>query len=175
MKTRGKKTDKRAIEKVMSIWLFVIIFLVTAAVVYMVAIFYGKPFEIRNIETGLLTDKVADCVSYAGYLRDGVLTPDFQNNFLKTCGITFNVEDEFGWKNQGQYYLQVDIYNFGASSNSTPLLEADAGNPNLKSFCGLSGNGLPYCLERDLYAISKDGEQYTVKINAIIGKAEKNE
>lgn len=169
------KKNRKAAEKIMSVYWFAILFIVAAAVVYMVASFYGKPYEVRGIESGLLADKAADCISYAGYLRDGVLTDDFKNNLLEKCGITFNVEDTFDWKQQPQYFLKLDFYDFSSYPNSDPIFEASAGNQNFQSFCGLKGNKLPVCLERELYVLSKDGKPYAVKILSIIGKDEKNE
>lgn len=169
-----KRNRKKGAEKIMSVYWFAILFIVAAAIVYMVAAFYGKPYDVRNTEAELLADKIADCVSYAGYMRDGVMTQDFKTNLLQNCNITFNVEDQFGWKQQEQYFLEIDFYDFGSYPGQS-VFNASAGNSNLKDLCSLNGGKLPLCLSRQMYVIDKQGKQYIVNIFTIIGKVEKNE
>jgi hypothetical protein len=166
--------NKKAAEKIISVYWFVILFLVAGAIVYMVSSFYGKPYDIRGIEAELLVDKAADCVSYGGYLREEVLTPEFKDNFLARCGITFEVEDAYGWRQEEQYFLQINFYDFNSYPNSDSLFEVSAGNFNLKDFCNIKSDTSPVCLEREVYALSKAGTPYTIKILSIIKKTEKN-
>ncbi len=166
--------NKKGADKILSVYWFFILFLVAAAIVYMVASFYGKPYDIRGIEAGILADRAADCVSYAGYLRDGVLNSDFQQNLLSRCNLNFNTEDAYNWNQQGQYFLDISIYDFNSYPNSNALLEASAGNPDLKDFCGAKGNTNPLCLQREFYTIDKSGKQYVVRITSVVRKTEKN-
>ncbi len=156
------KPNKRGVE-VIAIYWFAILFVVAAGVVYMVSSFYGKPYDARELEVGLLADKAADCISYAGYLRDGVLSQEFQENFLDMCKITFEAEEE-------QYFLELNFYDFNSYQGSEAIFEASAGNQNLYGFCGLKGENLPVCLERELYVLAEDGKPYTVRIKTAIGK-----
>ena len=165
-----QKKDKKGAE-IISVYWFVILLLVAAGVSYMVFSFYGKPYDVREIEAGLLADKTADCVSYAGYLREGILHSNFQENFLGKCGLNLEVEDAYRWKEQGQYFLKIEFYDFNQNSL---LLEASAGNINLKNFCNLEGKNFPFCLEREFFSLDKQGNLYTIKIISIIGKTEKN-
>ena len=168
--------NKIGTEKIISIYWFVILFIVAAAIVYMTASFYGKPYDTRQIEVELLSDKAADCISYAGFLREGVLTQGFNDNFLETCDINFGAEDSYGWTDESEYFLQINFYDFDsyqdASQNS--LFEVSAGNQKLKDFCQLKGKSFPICLERRFYTLDKDGEKYIVKINSAVKKIEKN-
>ncbi len=166
--------NKKAAEKIMSVYWFVILFLVAGAIVYMVISFYGKPYDVRGVEASLLADKAANCVSYAGYLREGFSNQASGGDLLSKCNLNFNVEDVYGWKNQGQYFLDIRIYDFNTYQNSNPLAEVSTENANLKDFCKLSGKSLPLCLERGMYVLDKSGKQYFVKITSIIQKAEKN-
>ncbi|MEK6847735.1 MAG: hypothetical protein AABX50_01260 [Nanoarchaeota archaeon] len=171
-----QKMNKKAADKIISVYWFAILFIVAAGIFYMVSSFYGKPYDIRQIEVGLLSDKAADCVSYAGFLREGVLTQGFKDSFLETCGITFGTEDSYGWTDESEYFLQLNFYDFDsyqeASQNS--LFEVSAGNQRLQDFCNLKGKGFPVCLERKFYTLDKDGKKYIVKINSIVKKIEKN-
>lgn len=166
---------KKGADKIISVYWFFILFLVAAAIVYMVSSFYGKPYDVRSIEAGLLADKAADCVTYAGYLRDGILTPDFQQNLLSKCSLNFDTEDVYDWKQQGQYFLDINFYDLSSYPNSNSLFEASAGNPNLMDFCGVKGDTNPFCIEREFYTTDKTGKkQYVVKIISVVRKTEKN-
>jgi len=167
--------NKKGAEKIISVYWFAILLIVAGAIVYMVFSFYGKPYDAREIEAGLLADKAAECVSYAGYLREGVLlNQEFKENLLENCGLNFETEDAYGWKEQGQYFLQIDFYDFNSYPGSNSLFSASAGNNNLKNFCNLEGEKLPVCLERGLYTLDKEGKPYAIKITSIVRKIEKN-
>ena len=158
-------------DKIVSVYWFAILFIVAAAVVYMVISFYGKPYDIRGVEADILTTKMADCLSEAGYLREGVLLNDFQDNFLEKCKINFQTEDVYGWREQGQYYLEVNIFNFVSGQIISSF---NTGNSNLKESCKLSGETLPACLERTLYSLDRNNNQYAINILSIVKKTEKN-
>jgi hypothetical protein len=105
--------NKKGTDKIISIYWFVILFLVAAAIVYMAAIFYGEPYDVREIEANILVNQIAGCVSEGGYLKENILfNEEFKTNFLEECDLNFNVEDVFGWGELEQYYFKIEIYNF---------------------------------------------------------------
>lgn len=163
---KSKKGDK-----IVSVYWFAILFIVAAAVVYMVISFYGKPYDIRGAEADLLTTKMADCLSEAGYLEEDALLKDFQDNFLEKCKINFQTEDVYGWREQGQYYLEVSISNFVSGQLISSF---NAGNSNLKDSCKLKGAILPVCYEKSLYSLDKNNNQYAINIFSVVKKTEKN-
>lgn len=125
---------KQGADKVLSIYWFVTLFVVAGAVVYIAYLFYGSPYDIRNIEGKLLGDQIANCITDKGYLNDSVFTSQFQN-LTKTCHLDFNVEDVYGWKTQIQYYAEVGIYKFDPALpglTGMELFNTAIGNPNLK-------------------------------------------
>ncbi len=161
--------NKKGEEKVISVYGLAIMFIIAAAVVWMVLSFYGKPYDIRSAEARLLSDKVADCISSSGYLSDNWKSIT-NNNFLSRCEFNFNVENYGNWDND-QYYAGVWIYDF----NSGHLLENfSAGNINLKADCEIQGKNYPVCLKREMYAIDTVNDQYRIEIFSIVGKVEKN-
>ncbi len=162
---KNKKADK-----IISVYWFAVLFIVAAAIVYMVLSFYGKPYDIRQAEADILTGKIAGCLSEAGYLKDGVLTSDFKNNFLERCRLNFQTEDVYGWREQEQYYSEVSIFNFVSGQM---ILSANVGNGNLKEFCN-QGKNSPVCLERTFYSLDKTNNQYKINILSIVRKTEKN-
>ncbi|GIU68527.1 MAG: hypothetical protein KatS3mg001_377 [Candidatus Pacearchaeota archaeon] len=161
--------NKKGAEKIISVYWFAMLFIVAASLVYIVSVFYGKPYDIRKIEADFLADKIASCFSKNGFIKE-----DFSqinsNNFLDRCSLTFDTEDSFGWKND-QYYIETNFYDL----NSGNLIHSlNQGNPSLKNFCNIKGENFPVCLEKTLYTIDKQNNQYQIKILSIVRKTEKN-
>lgn len=129
---KGKKGDK-----VLSVYWFIILFLVAGAIAYMTINFFGKPANIKDIEANALTNKIADCISEGGYLREGILAnEEFKTNVLANCNLNFNVEDVSDWKQQKQYYFEFSINKFDSSvpdDIGEKLYDLNYGNPNLKT------------------------------------------
>ena len=96
-----KKMNKKG-DKIISVYWFAILFIVAAAIDYMVVIFYGKPYDIRDVEESILINQIADCLAEGGYLKKEVFdNGNFllnESNFLQTCHLNFDVEDIYGWK-----------------------------------------------------------------------------
>lgn len=166
------KINKIGGDKIISVYWFAILFIVAAAVVYMVISFYGEPYDVRELEANILTNQIAGCLSEAGYLIVD-LDQNFQDNFLGICDINFEVEDVYRWKEQQQYYVEVNILDF-LSKESNFMIKA--GNEDLKDFCESEGKSLPFCLDRSFYVLDRNNgnSQYQVNILSIIRKTEKN-
>jgi len=186
--------NKKAAEKIISVYWFVILFIVAGAVVYMVFAFYGQPYNVRDIEERLLSDRVADCLSQGGYINPNFLSDEgFRNNLLENCDLTFETEDQYEWNEKQQYYLGIRFYRFDEGKEDllgTELLNIEKGNLNLKLFSepdkGLlesvgdfltreEKNESVFSKERSLYVLDKSNNQYVIKILALVRKTEKNE
>lgn len=156
--------NKRGGDKLISVYWFAILFIVAAGVVYMAVLFYGEPFDVREIEANALTDRVADCL-----VRGGELVEGWENKNLESCGITFEVEDTEGWEND-QFYLKVEYSKF---SENNFIVLIDEGNSLLKEeYKG--GDNFPVCVERSFYAVDEAGGQYEIKVLSVVRKTEKN-
>jgi len=163
--------NKKGAEKTISIYWFAILVIVAGAIVYMVVSVYGQPYDIRQIESDILANNIADCISEGGYLKEKVLNDaSFKENFMKRCGLNFESSDFPGSK--GEYYAQVNFYDFNIGSKIN--FEVYGGNLNLKQFCGLEGKTNPACSQKSFYAIDKNQQSYRIDILAIVNKAEKN-
>ena len=109
---QGKKGDK-----IISVYWFAILFIVAAAIVYMVASFYGQPYEVRKLESNALDNLIVRCLTDKNYLGEGIIldgkiNPVFVQNFAEECRFNFETEDSFGWKDKDQYYASVNFYDF---------------------------------------------------------------
>ncbi len=146
-------------DKIISVYWFVILFLVAGAIVYMAALFYGAPYDARDIESEILTNQIADCFSQGGYLKESIsLDDNFRDNFLEECNLNFAVEDMYGWgetsagsresgfggggasrsfgEAQAQYYVEVGVYEFNQEAVDglgEEIFRIVEGNVNLKT------------------------------------------
>lgn len=166
--------DKKG-DKLISVYWFAILILVAGGVSAMVYVFYSSPYDVREMEGDIVINKVADCISEGGILREGVLEDGFADNFLGECNLNLEVEDEKGWGEVMQYYVGVEIYGIGDLVN--PKINFDEGNLNLLSSCEIESEEyerLAKCVEGRFYVLGKDKEQYLVNILSIVRKSEKN-
>lgn len=164
--------NRKGTDKLISVYWFAILFIVASAIVYMTISFYGKPYDIRELEANALTNHIAECLSDVGYLKEGIFE-DLENNFLETCDLNLDVEDTYDWGEQGQYYVGVEF-----SQEENLVFEISEGNKNLISSCGIEGEvekeKLAKCAEKKFYSLDSAGDVYSVKILSIVRKTEKN-
>jgi N-acetyl-anhydromuramyl-L-alanine amidase AmpD len=141
--------DKRGADTILTLYWFLIIFLVAGAVVYMAFLFYGTPFDVRATEGRILGNQIANCLTDQGYLNNQIFSQDFQNNFLANCHITFTTEGYSDWSaTNPQYYAEVEVDQFNPNSQQqaygetgntiftnvgNELADFSAGNVNLKT------------------------------------------
>lgn len=163
---KNKKGDK-----LISVYWFAILFIVAAAIAYIVVSFYGEPYDVREAEANALANRVAGCITDNNYLNDDVFDEDFEENFLEECRLNFNVEDAYNWREREQYYVGFSIFDFNTDEE---LLSVTEGDSNLRDFCGQEGKGLPVCLERSFYSIDEEGNQYQINVISVVRKTEKN-
>lgn len=162
-------------EKIISLYWFAILFIVAAAVVYMAFLFYGKPYDVREIEANLLVNKVGDCFVEENYFKKEVLSSEFKDNFLENCDLNFNVEDDYGWEDD-QFLIIVKVFEFDDTApqgRGNPLLNIEQGNGNLRG-CSSELDNFPFCLDRSFFALDESDNKYIVNIFASVRKTEKN-
>jgi len=170
--------NKKGTDKIISIYWFVILIIVAGGIFAMVSVFYGSPYDVRAIEAELLTNKIADCLSYGGGLDkelfiDADVLKGFKENFLELCKINFNVEEKF--ENEPQYYLKIGV--FAIDSLNTPAVSLVEGNRNLVASCNVQEDKefekLAKCNKRKLYSTLND-QQYLIEILSIVKKTQEN-
>jgi len=175
--------NKRGTDKILSIYWFVVLTLIAGGIFAMVYVFYGPPYDVREIESGIFAERIADCISNQGVIAQDFFVADkfnqeTANTFTKKCNFNFNVEEGYGDKGEIQYFYRVEFYTLKDLTNPS-FIFYDANN-NWESECFIKNKNdkeyikLAKCTERRLYAVNADGEQYLIKILSVIGKSEKN-
>lgn len=179
-KNNLKVTSKRGMEKMLSVYWFVILMIVAGGLFAMVTLFYGHPNDVRELEANILLNKVADCLSREGQINSDLLmqgnfSEEFRKNFLKKCALNFAVEKIW---DVPQYYVEINFYNFNNLNYSVFMISE--GNKNLREDCktkkdeGESYEKLGKCIERNIYVLDESNEQYVIKILSVVNKGEKN-
>ena len=169
--------NKRGAEKIISVYWFVMLILVAGGIYGMVYMFYSHPFDVREIEANVLTNNIADCISEKGVINNELFNEggSVKEDFLETCKINFNVEDEKGWDRDEQYFVRVQFFN--VSSLQTPFAEISKGNEKWLSDCDINKKGvfdiLEKCVEKRFYSVDGN-KQILVDILSIVRKTEKN-
>ena len=172
--------NKRGTDKILSMYWFVVLTLIAGGIFAMVYVFYSPPYDIREVESNLLAERIADCIS-----RQGVISQDFLatnqivgSTFTDKCNFNFNVEEGYGEKEEIQYFYRVEFYT--PKDLTTPSINFYDGNTNWESECFIKKKNdkdyakLAKCTEKRMYALSKSGDQYLIKILSVVGKSEKN-
>lgn len=162
-------------DKIISVYWFAVLIIVAGGVFGMVYVFYGTPYDIREIEAKLLVDKIADCISYAGKINSNLLSEGVFNskfNLSIDCNLILTSVD---WEEE-QYYARVNFY--AITDLNTPLFTIAEGNNNLLTSCELQENKeylkLAKCVDGSFYSIDSSNNQYIIKILTSVRKAEKN-
>ncbi len=170
--------NKKASEKILSIYWFVILTIVAGGIVGMVMLFYGAPYDVRDIESNIMVDKTIDCLSENGKLNSVIfLEKGFNENLSLIDECNFNFKTEKTFKNEGQYFLEVIFYVLGSEKS---LLTLSEGNFNLASECEIKSKederykSRAYCLNREFYSSDSSGKVYRINILSVIRKTEKN-
>ncbi|MBI2044959.1 hypothetical protein HYT23_02790 [Candidatus Pacearchaeota archaeon] len=164
-------------DKTISIYWFAILILVAVAIVYMISAFYGAPYDVREIEASLISNRAADCISQKGELNSFLFGENgelagFNNDFEERCKITLEVENIW---TEPQYYIYLGVFRVGDTNR--PIYFYETGNLNLIASCEAQQEkefeNLAKCAEKRFYSIH-EGEQYLIKILSAVRKTEKN-
>lgn len=156
--------NKKGTEKLLSVYWFLILIIIAGGIFGMVYVFYGYPYDFRDVEARTLTNQVADCIAEGGELKIDVSNFDL----LRDCGLNFkdSTYEEI------QYYVNVEILDLSKNA----IRQFEAGNKNFVSSCEIANEDygkLARCSERSFYTTS-EGIGIKIKILSVVRKTEKN-
>ena len=171
-----KIKNKKGAEKILSIYWFAILIIIAGAVVAMVSLFYGAPYDVRSEEANIMINQVSDCLSENGKLNQKLFneTKNFNENFnlKEECKLIFETEFK---SEKGEYFLEVDFYDL----NNEKIFSILDGNSNLYADCKIENEKykkLSKCVDREFYSLDhfSDDKVFKIKITAVVRKTEKN-
>ena len=85
--------NRMGADKILSIYWFAILFIISIGVFSMVYVFYKTPFDVREIEAEILSSKIAECISQQGKLDSKWISENQGTTDLQTLG-TCQTEQE---------------------------------------------------------------------------------
>ena len=172
-------------EKIISVYWFVILIIIAGAVVAMVSLFYGSPYDVRVTEANIMINQVSNCLSQSGELNKNLFISEnsekkFNENFnlKKECNLIFEAK----FKNQpgpsserDEYFLEAEFYDL----NNERLFSISEGNSNLKTDCKIAEGEKKYkrlskCVDREFYSLDSENQAYKINILSVVRKTEKN-
>lgn len=173
--------NKKGIEKLTSIYWFFILIIVAFGVWAMAYAYFMHPMDIREVESAVLLNKVADCISQNGkmpeYLFDSEGNFTFtSSNFESICHFNFQVEDEWDWRTKEQYYVNISFFDISLNKKFSEVV---FGNPQIQIDWisiqkKLEIENPPRGIQKRLYVLDNKNKQTLVEIFVGVRKTEKN-
>mgnify|MGYP001560940766 CR=1 len=149
--------NKKAGERIMAFWWFLVFALIGTFIIVGVIIFYSETIDMRGIEAGILNGRIADCVIKNGNIDEFVNEKNF--DFYSKCLISDKEQD---------FYGKVSVYEFDSCKKNnelecTKLLFEKGFGQDFSGYCELQkvkGNQrkLPQCAEKDILANINTGK-----------------
>ena len=162
--------NKKGGGKILSFYWFIILILIAGGIFAMVYSFSQYPLDVREIETELLMNKVADCISYAGVINSKLISEGELKEisaFLDNCYLIFENKE---------YYVEAKIYKL--TDMNVPFVHLFKGELDLVSQCAIQSereySTLAKCNKRSFYSVDDSNNQYIIQLLTIIRKLEKN-
>lgn len=167
--------NKHGAEKILSVYWFAILIIIAGAIVAMVSLFYGTPYDVRDVEANIMSNKIANCLSENGKLNSELFIEDknFNENFnlREKCNLVFETESK---SERGEYFLQTEFYDL----NNEEVFSISEGNSNLYADCKIEDDKyrkISKCIEREFYSLNPISDDvFKIKILSVIRKTEKN-
>ncbi len=156
-------------------WVIAILGGCAVGMFFLMYIFYGGPYDVRGIESRLLLNKIASCVSYTGRINTNlILEGNINSNsasFLDFCHLNFNTNQE-----EEQYYTSITL--FKADDLTKQLAVIKKGNEDFLLDCELQQiakyKNSPNCLTKSFFSFDDKDQKYQIQITAIVKKLEQN-
>lgn len=166
-KARMLMHSKKAGERILSIWMFIVWGIIFLGITSAVLAIYSVRVDVKGVEAGILSDKIIGCISENGYLRQ-----DFSYGFdiFSECGIDKEVIER-----AGNYNILIEVYDFYSCSKKEGKfacekklyeVEAPEGDSSLFVLCVAKKTEIG-CVEKAIYLLDKkDGNKaYYIKIS----------
>lgn len=161
---------KKAGEKVLSIWWFFILALIGVSVVASVVVYYSADVDVKEIEAGILADKVADCIVQNGYLDNEFIDAGKDFDIFKNCDIDENVI-----KSDNNFYIGIFAYDFASCSESGECtknidkLDFSAGASTIPEDCKIKeevrkAEHFPRCSEKSFIVLNRHDKAIPEKL-----------
>lgn len=141
-----KLGDKKAGERYLSPWLFLVWIIIGVGIVSGVLIFFSAQADVRAEEADILAVKITDCIVDNGYINE-----NFFDNFdiFENCSLDEKIVDKSGY-----FYIDVAVYD---SSSNKIIKEIEKGVRDFKMQCSYKTEekNLAECRDITIYALNQ--------------------
>lgn len=135
--------NKKAGEKLLTIWWFIVLGVIGGAIGIGIMIYFSATVNTNSVEAGILGERIINCISENGYLKNNVLNKDTEKNdfsvspnlerfrdfdIFKECGIDRRLFE------RGSYLY----FNVSISSGGIVLANFIAGDYSLERDCSIA-------------------------------------
>ena len=103
MKTNNLKKSKKGDERLMGIPWILCLVIVTIGIAAGTLGFYGASINVNEIEAEILHNKIIDCITDNGVLKDSFLMNDF-SNIYSLCNLNKDL-----FETTGSYFLELEL------------------------------------------------------------------
>ena len=142
---------KKAGERVLSIWWFGCVILISVSIIIGVILFYSYSFDVRYKEADILANEVVGCLVKDGF---AIEVSNFdKDKLLEACKLNKKI-------------LDSEIYYLRISFSGAIEKKIEVGNPLYKEICGLNGENYPKCREKKIYSLDKNNQGIEIRIVA---------
>lgn len=178
------KKNKRGYEKILSMYWFVMIFIVVAGVFTCLAIYYSSSISVRNAELDLMLDRIANCIDPNGYIDSEFLiaiknNEEFSERFLEKCSLNIYEEKTLKVNSKKlQYYIKISLDSFNIQANTQSNLGMlELGDAVIDFDCSINNKqnvreDISICKTKYLYLVDKDNNSYIAQILVGVSKTE---
>ncbi|MEK6935379.1 MAG: hypothetical protein AABW67_01190 [Nanoarchaeota archaeon] len=94
-------------EKLLSIWWFFVLGVIAGGMVIGVLIYSSADVDIKEIEAGILAERISICLIDNGYLKENILEKEF--NVFDFCNLNKTV-----FEKGSNFYFNISIYDSGS-------------------------------------------------------------
>ena len=151
--------EKRAEERILFSFMVAVWFLIGLGVMLGIYISYGNEADVKQLQAGILADKIAGCLIDNSKLIDDITKDEF--DIFTKCN--FDKEIVSGSK----FYFSISFTNIsGEGEFRKPII---IGNKDALTQCSLRESNIPgthyfRCVEKKYYAFSKDNKLILIDI-----------
>lgn len=155
--------NKKAGERYLSPWMFLIWGMVVVAIVAGILIFYSAKADVRQQEAQLLVARVVDCLVEQGHINENFLALKENFDVFKQCSLSGEIIDK-----SGKFYLYINVSD--ELENSIFEKPIEKGDKSFKVWCGVKEEAeaefFAECYKKKIYALDKDNKKIILDIIA---------
>ena len=149
----GKKMNKHAGEKLLSIWWIFVLGVIGGGIVVGELIYYSVNVNVNAVEAEMLNNRIYNCISENGILKKGVINGEF--DIFTNCNINRNL-----FFSGSVYYIHLKF-----SNNTGILNESSFGQGSFEGDClvqtKVTANNFPKCYKNEgFFSYGEDKIQF---------------